>query len=154
MADECGVRCPSRRAVLAGTGAGVTALLAGCQTYGEPAGPAAGGPPPSAGGGGATPAAGQPRTLATVADIPVGGGKIFAAEGVVVTRPTEGSVKAFSATCTHQGCTVTEVRDGAIVCACHNSAFDIDDGSVKGGPARQPLPPAAVSVDGTDIRLG
>ncbi|MEH0843538.1 Rieske (2Fe-2S) protein [Micromonospora sp. CPCC 205711] len=137
--------CPRRRAVLGVAGA--TALLAGCQTYGEPAAPAA--PPPADGAAPDGPA----RPLATLADIPVGGGMILAAEGVVLTRPTEEDVRAFSATCTHQGCTVTTVRDGTIVCGCHNSAFDIADGSVRGGPARRPLPGVAVAVDGDSVRL-
>ncbi|WP_420118177.1 Rieske (2Fe-2S) protein, partial [Micromonospora sp.] len=91
--------------------------------------------------------------LAAVADIPVGGGKIFKAEGVVVTQPAAGTIKAFSATCTHQGCTVTSVKDGTIVCGCHNSVFGIADGAVRSGPAGSPLPPRAVTVDGDDIRL-
>ncbi|MEW2383613.1 Rieske (2Fe-2S) protein [Micromonospora sp. NPDC047707] len=151
----------SRRAVLAGTGAaGVTAVLAGCQTYGAASAPAPAAPaapvapaatgtagPPPVGGEGAAPA------LARLADIPVGGGRIFAERGVVLTQPTAGTVKAFSATCTHAGCTVSSVADGTIVCACHNSRFDIADGSVRGGPAGSPLPPAAVTVDGDAVRL-
>ena len=43
------------------------------------------------------------------ADIPVGGGKVFDALKVVVTQPTAGDYKAFSAICTHQGCTVSGV---------------------------------------------
>ena len=42
--------------------------------------------------------------------MPVGGGKIFAAEKVVVTQPTEGDFKAFSAVCTHQGCVVAKIE--------------------------------------------
>jgi Rieske Fe-S protein len=151
--------CAPRRALLAGAGGvGVAALLAGCQTYG--AAPAA---PPvvtapqggeSPGVAPAEPGGAGPAPLARLADIPVGGGQIFADEGVVVTRPTQDSVRAFSATCTHQGCTVTGVTGGRIVCACHNSAFDLTDGSVAGGPARQPLPAAQVTLDGDAIRLG
>ncbi|SCG34690.1 Rieske (2Fe-2S) protein [Micromonospora coxensis] len=144
---------PSRRTVLACAGAaGAGALLTGCQTYGEAAAPAPAAPPAPSGGA-AAPTDGAPAALATVADIPVGGGKVFAAEGVVVTQPEAGTIKAFSAKCTHAGCTVSEVRERAIVCRCHNSAFDIADGAVTGGPARQPLPAAGVTVDGDSIRL-
>ncbi|SCG54959.1 Rieske (2Fe-2S) protein [Micromonospora halophytica] len=150
---------PSRRAALACAGAaGAGVLLTGCQTYGEaaappaPAAPAAGGPP-TASGRAAAPAGGAAAALATVADIPIGGGRVFAAEGVVVTQPEAGTIKAFSAKCTHAGCTVSEVRERAIVCRCHNSAFDIADGAVKGGPARQPLPAAGVTVEGDSVRL-
>ena len=45
-------------------------------------------------------------------DIPVGGGRIFEAIKVVVTQPTEGDFKAFTAVCTHQACTVSSVKDG------------------------------------------
>ncbi|SCL13574.1 Ferredoxin subunit of nitrite reductase or a ring-hydroxylating dioxygenase [Micromonospora nigra] len=154
MNDDPAGCCRSRRAILAGTGAaGVTALLSGCQTYGEPAArpaaPAAAGP-----GDSATPTDDtQTPALTTVADIPVGGGRIFAGAAVVVTQPVAGTIRAFSARCTHQGCTVTSVTDGSIVCACHNSVFDIADGSVKSGPAASPLPVAAVDVEGDAIRL-
>jgi Rieske Fe-S protein len=36
---------------------------------------------------------------------------------------------------------------------CHGSKFDIEDGSVKGGPATKPLPPAKVSVKDGEIHL-
>ncbi|MFG1803537.1 Rieske (2Fe-2S) protein [Micromonospora carbonacea] len=175
--------CPSRRAVLCATGAlGVTTLLAGCQTYGQPvAAPVAADPPggdapasgdpvaePAGSGDPAdpdapgdapgeapddAPAGGQAAALAAVADLPVGGGRILADRGVVLTRPTQETVKAYSATCTHAGCTVTRVDGGTIVCGCHNSTFDIADGSVRGGPAGSPLPPVAVSVRDGQVLL-
>ncbi|PZF94748.1 Rieske (2Fe-2S) protein [Micromonospora deserti] len=161
MSDDPG-HGPSRRAVLTGTAAAGVSALAGCQTYGQaapaPAAPAPATPAPGAsapdptGDGTAAPAGGP--VLATVADVPVGGGRVLAAQGVVLTQPTAGTIKAFSAQCTHQGCTVTSVTEGTIVCACHNSVFDIADGSVRSGPATRALPATAVTVDGDAIRLG
>ncbi|MDG4829512.1 Rieske (2Fe-2S) protein [Solwaraspora sp. WMMD1047] len=152
--------CADRRTVLAAAGAvGVTAALAGCQVYGTPQ-PAA--PPPesvpqlepgapSAGAPSAGAAAGP--VLARLADLPVGGGKIFADQKVVLTQPEPGTVRAFSSVCTHQGCAVSEIADGTINCTCHGSSFSVGDGSVTGGPAGQPLPAVQITVDGEEIRL-
>ena len=78
---------------------------------------------------------------------------MFADKDVVVTQPTAGEYKAFSATCTHQGCKVKSVADGVIVCPCHGSKFAIADGSVASGPAKSPLPEKSVSVEGGSIVL-
>ncbi|WP_020140297.1 Rieske (2Fe-2S) protein, partial [Streptomyces sp. 351MFTsu5.1] len=91
--------------------------------------------------------------LAKTSDIPEGGGTIFKDKGVVVTQPTAGQFKAFSSKCTHQGCAVGSVADGVIVCPCHNSHFSVEDGSVKKGPATQPLPAAQITVSGDSITL-
>lgn len=93
------------------------------------------------------------KVLGKTSDIPEGGGKVFASERVVVTQPKAGEFKAFSATCTHQGCLVKKVADGTIDCPCHGSRFDVSDGSVKGGPAPRPLPPAKIEVSDGSIRL-
>jgi Rieske Fe-S protein len=175
MSIDIPARGPSRRTVLAGTSAvSLAALLTGCQTYGEPSAPTPAEPGGAATPGASTPGAAAPGgtpsggatagstgapaddrpALASTSDIPVGGGKIFEQQGVVVTQPQKGSIKAFSAKCTHQGCTVTSVSDGTINCACHASRFDIADGSVKSGPASRPLPAAGVTVSGEKIRLG
>jgi Rieske Fe-S protein len=90
---------------------------------------------------------------ATASDIEVGGGTIFADDQVVVTQPSEGTFKGFNSTCTHQGCQVASVSDGAIHCPCHGSSFSIEDGSVQGGPASSPLAAVAISVDGDAISL-
>lgn len=101
--------------------------------------------PGSGGAGGAV--------LAKTADIPEGGGLVFAARKVVVTQPRAGEFKAFSATCTHQGCAVKDVTDNVITCPCHNSTFDAATGSPTGGPATQPLPARQISVEGGAITL-
>lgn len=103
------------------------------------------------GAGGGAPAGGA--ALAATSDIAVGGGTIFADEKVVVTQPSEGEFKAFTSTCTHQGCQVASVSDGEIHCTCHGSAFSIADGSVLGGPAPAPLDEVAITVKGGEISL-
>jgi Rieske Fe-S protein len=88
---------------------------------------------------------------APTADIAVGGGVIYADKMVVVTQPTAGDFKAFSAVCTHKGCTVAKVADGLITCACHGSQFSIEDGSVTTGPASSPLPAVPMTVEGDKV---
>jgi len=134
-----------RTVVIGGCGLAGGALLPGCASYG-PTGPAA----PAA------PAAPAPAgtSLAAVADVPVGGGLVLAAQGIVLTQPAAGTIKGFSATCTHQGCTVAEVTGGTINCPCHGSKFAVADGSVTAGPAPSPLPEKAVTVQGGSVVLG
>ena len=137
----------TRRAVLAGgCGLACAGALTACAGYGEGR-PAAAAPAPAPAPGAA------PAVLAKTADIPVGGGKVFADRDVVVTQPAAGTFKAFSATCTHQGCKVAEVRGGTINCPCHGSRFAVADGSVAKGPAAKPLPPKQITVQGDAISL-
>ncbi|MFB7612344.1 Rieske (2Fe-2S) protein [Streptomyces gardneri] len=91
--------------------------------------------------------------LTRTSGIPVGGGTVFAKEKVVVTQPTAGEFKAFSAVCTHQGCLVNKVADGTIDCPCHGSKYRIADGSVAHGPATRPLPAEEIIVSGESITL-
>lgn len=91
--------------------------------------------------------------LAKTSDIPVGGGKVFADDKVVVTQPTKGDFKAFTAVCTHQGCTVKDVAGGTINCTCHGSKFKVADASVANGPARSPLGARQIKVTGNSITL-
>jgi Rieske Fe-S protein len=85
--------------------------------------------------------------------VPVGSGTILPDQQVVVTQPTEGEFRCFSAVCTHQGCIVSSVQLGGIRCECHGSAFSIEDGSVINPPATRPLPEVAITVKGDEIRL-
>jgi Rieske Fe-S protein len=92
--------------------------------------------------------------FAQTSEIEVGGGRIFPDEQIVITQPTQGEFRCFTAVCTHQGCIVSGVAGGNINCACHGSAFSIADGSVVTGPATQPLAEEAITVQGDAITLG
>ncbi len=86
--------------------------------------------------------------------VPVGGGVILRDAQLVVTQPEAGTFKAFSALCTHQGCPVSEIQDGVIVCNCHGSHFSIKDGSVLQGPATSPLTSEPISGSGDELHVG
>ncbi|WP_326734979.1 Rieske (2Fe-2S) protein [Streptomyces sp. NBC_01022] len=137
-----------RRTVVTAAGAvSVAAVLTACGGSQEAAGSGVVKQADDGGDGGGGP------VLAKTADIPEGGGKIFTEQGVVVTQPAAGEFKAFSSKCTHAGCAVSSVSDGAINCPCHGSKFDVATGAVKTGPATTPLPAAAITVEGDSIRL-
>ncbi len=141
----------SRHRVLVGAGLGLVAtVLAACTTYGKK--PEASNDTATAGGGTASGTdPGGARVLAQTSEVPVGSGVIV--DDVVITQPTAGDFKGFSATCTHAGCTVNKVADGTIQCPCHGSKFNLD-GSVANGPATKPLEPQIVAVEGDSIIKG
>jgi Rieske Fe-S protein len=162
MTDDVGAADPgatTRRTLLLGAGAvGATAVLTACGTDdgdgdATGAGDSDATAPPAPNDTGDTGGSGGTK-LAAASAIPVGGGAIFASQGVVVTQPSEGTFKGFSATCTHQGCPLADVTGGTINCSCHNSKFSIEDGSVKQGPASKALAEKTVTKDGDDILLG
>ena len=138
---------PSRRRVLVTGGVVVAAaaVTAACGSSGPADTSTAPGPTDSSGGGAGA-------SIPT-ADIPVGGGEILTDQKVVITQPTAGTFKGFTAVCTHQGCLVGSIADGMIVCPCHASTYSIIDGSVTGGPAPAPLAPVPITVSGDTITL-
>jgi Rieske Fe-S protein len=144
---------PTRRTVLAGVaGISATVALAAC---GDDSGTDTGtGSGSNNGGAGDTATSAASGALGSLADIPVGGGTFFEAQKVVVTQPTAGQVKAFSTTCTHQGCTINKIEGDLLRCPCHMSGFRIADGSVESGPAPKPLTSVSVKVENGQVVLG
>ena len=158
-----GRRAVLRAAGVGGAGVAGAAALAACGGSSTP---------PSTGGAASTPtsasstasglgsssgssgAAAPKGTPVKTADVPVGGGVINASALFVVTQPSAGQFKAFSATCTHQGCTVTRVENGFIDCPCHQSQFDITTGTpTSASQARSPLPAKTATVSGDSVYI-
>ena len=161
--SHCG---SSRRSVLRAAGVGgaaaaigLTAAACGSSSSGSSTGSsnnnaAAGGGSSAAASASSGSGSGGSSLLATTSDVPVDGGKIVNADGgIVITQPTAGTYKAFTAVCTHQGCTVGSVSDNQITCPCHGSVFSAKDGSVISGPAQAPLAAKSIKVSGTQIFL-
>jgi cytochrome b6-f complex iron-sulfur subunit len=121
---------PSRRQMLCGLAVAVAApgVLAACSSPGEYQGSAASSTTTTgATGGGSIP----------LAQVPVGGGVIVTAaeRPILVVQPTAGTVKAFDASCPHQGTTVDPPQAGVITCPNHFSQFDAATGAQRKGPA-------------------
>ncbi len=140
--NERAGRLVGRRPVLgAGLGLATTAAVAAC---------GGGGGGEAQGGGssdttGASSGAGQ--TIVQLADVPVGGAisaKAPDGKAIIVVQPTAGEAVAFSARCTHMGCTVAPAGK-ELDCPCHGSVYDLTGKNVA-GPAPRPLSPFAVSV--------
>jgi Rieske Fe-S protein len=153
----------TRRGMLAGVGlVGLAGAISACGAGGSSSSLSAatlnGGGATSAAAGGGTPASSATSgaaddALTSTSEILVGSGKIFPLPKVVVTQPTAGEYKAFSAVCTHMGCIVNQISNGTIDCPCHGSQYSISTGAVVAGPAPRPLPAMHIKIAGDSIFL-
>jgi cytochrome b6-f complex iron-sulfur subunit len=144
-----------RRGLLKAACATCAALgVASCGGGSSPSTANGGGPASTQASGAASPsAAGTSGVIVKLAAIPVGGsvsGRGPNGEKLLLAQPTAGTVVAFSAICTHQGCTV-EPDGKKLACPCHGSVYDAFTGKNISGPAPSPLHPFAVKVSGTDV---
>jgi Rieske Fe-S protein len=147
-----------------GVGAAGASVLAACGgSGGDQSGGGGSGGGGSAGGsagssaeasGGATEtAASGGGGIASVSEVEPGSAAKFEDSGnpAILVHLEDGDFVAYSAVCTHQGCTVA-YKDGQLACPCHGSIFDPADGAaVVNGPAQQPLPEIPVEVRGGEV---
>lgn len=145
----------SRRNVLTvgAVGIGTVALAACSQVKSAGDAPAAGAGGTGTGGTSPSGASGAAAPLAKLSDIKVG--EAVSATGpsgakLIIARPTESTVAAFSAICTHQGCTVVPAGK-ELDCPCHGSVYNATTGAVLQGPAMRSLPPVSVTLSGDEI---
>ncbi|MGK5532753.1 Rieske (2Fe-2S) protein [Streptomyces sp. URMC 129] len=91
--------------------------------------------------------------IAALVDVPVGEAvavKTPNGADALLFRSDETTVTAFSAICTHAGCTVQPDGD-QLHCPCHDSFFDAATGERLEGPADAPLPPIRVKIEGDRV---
>jgi Rieske Fe-S protein len=119
-------------------GGAVLPVMQGCGSESGPAGPAGGGLATltaTESGGKIVLAIGADSPLATVGSV----AQIqYQAGTLLVARTGPGTFTALTATCTHQGCTISGYGNGVYTCPCHGSQFGTD-GQVARGPASTPL---------------
>ncbi len=158
----------TRRALLAGFAgsalaiAGISALVKGA--YSAPRSLAAGSGSRS---GGASVTGTETGTASKTASLPPGAVKLGPASRLpsgqaatysdpsdgspdILIRNANGGLKAFSAVCTHAGCTVG-YEGGVIVCPCHGGEFNAETGEVIAGPPPTGLAPRRVLEKGRQI---
>jgi thiosulfate dehydrogenase (quinone) large subunit len=139
--------------------AGVSALVKGSYTGPRALAAGSGGKKPGAasgggGSGGGTASSGGPSRIPRGAvrlgpsnRLPRGQAAIYTdpSEGSpdLLIRESDGSLKAFSAVCTHAGCTVG-YENGTIVCPCHGGEYSAETGEVIAGPPPAGLAPKRV----------
>lgn len=93
----------------------------------------------------------EPKLVCGVADLAVGGSKLFAYPTehypCILVRLSEHEFAAYSQSCTHLMCPVHyQAATRRIVCPCHEGYFSADDGRVLAGPPPRPLPRYPVEV--------
>jgi len=112
----------------------------------------AGGQGSAASGGGRVPA--NAVKLAPGSRLPKGQAATYSDPSTgspdILIRGSDGSLKAFSAVCTHAGCTVG-YENGTIVCPCHGGEYNAETGEVIAGPPPAPLEPKRVVEAGGQI---
>lgn len=165
----------SRRTVLTASAAGLgTLAVAACSSSAksssaaDPTGQAGAGSS-AAGSSSAVPASGSAAAASTTATRSTAASALVALDSIkvgeaaavklpdgkpgIVARLTATTAVAFSAKCTHQGCTV-KPAGAELDCPCHGSKFNALTGAVLHGPASEPLPPVDVHVVGGNVVAG
>jgi len=104
-----------------------------------------------------TSAAGKGTKIVKLTSLKVGAARNFVASNgapAILFRTKKG-VFAYSAICTHQGCTVSySTSSKTLKCPCHGAEFDPNkSGQVVNGPAETPLGKVKVAVKGAWVIL-
>ena len=94
--------------------------------------------------------AASPKKIVKASKFPVGSSQKFVASNGAPAYlfRTKSGVFAYSAICTHQGCTVDYLKAGKkLVCPCHGGSFDpFKSGNPVSGPPQRPLDKISVSI--------
>ena len=153
LAAALGVGAASASVAACGGGSGNSGGSGGGSGNGAGVGQST--PAASADGSGEAAAGTGGSAIAQESDVAPGGAVKFKDGGkdAVLVHLDGGEFVAYSAVCTHAGCTVA-YKDGQLACPCHGSLFDAANGAeVISGPAQTPLPEIPIEVrDGQVVR--
>jgi Rieske Fe-S protein len=97
-----------------------------------------------------------PKEICDISELPVGGVVQFQyprpVNQAMLLRVSESKLLAYSQRCTHLSCAVYwEKKRGRLECPCHQGVFNLENGSVLGGPPTRPLPQIKLERRGTKI---
>jgi len=154
LAAALGVGAATASVAACGGGTGASS---GGSGNGSGDGAAVGQNTPAASAGGSEEAAAGTggQAIAAESDVATGGAVKFKDRGrdAVLVHLDGGEFVAYSAVCTHAGCTVA-YKNAQLACPCHGSIFDPANGAeVVSGPAQTPLPEIPIRVqDGQILR--
>lgn len=98
----------------------------------------------------------DPRAIAAVDEVPIGGAKTFRyPEGStprLLIRTGQQSFVAYDQQCTHLMCPVVPaVEESKLHCPCHNGWFDLATGQPLAGPPRRALPRIRLEIRGGTV---
>ncbi|HEU5271900.1 MAG TPA: Rieske (2Fe-2S) protein [Jatrophihabitans sp.] len=96
--------------------------------------------------------------IGSTGDVPVGQARQFtdpaSGQPAWMVHPAGSTFVAFSAVCTHAGCSVQyDSANVQFICPCHGGVYDARTGKVLQGPPPAPLPAIGVSVVSGQLRV-
>jgi 3-phenylpropionate/trans-cinnamate dioxygenase ferredoxin component len=94
--------------------------------------------------------------VSRVDDLGEGDVKAFDVRGIkVAIANVGGAFYAFDDTCTHMACSLAggDLEETTVICPCHGSEFDITNGAVLQGPAREPVETYEARVEGGRLEV-
>ena len=102
------------------------------------------------------PAGTKPQLVTRIADLPVGGSKLFRYptedHPCILIRLAENEFAAYSQSCTHLQCPVNyQHAKKQFHCPCHEGFFSAEDGRVLAGPPPRALPRYPVEIRSSEM---
>jgi nitrite reductase/ring-hydroxylating ferredoxin subunit len=89
-------------------------------------------------------------------DLKEGEMRVFDVRGnKIAVANVAGTYYAFDDTCTHLQCSLAEgdLEETTVICPCHSSEFDVTNGAVLQGPAREPVEIYETQVEGGNLEI-
>lgn len=96
------------------------------------------------------------EVVARADDLKEGDTRAFDVRGTkIAVANVAGTFYAFGDTCTHMQCSLAggDLEETTVICPCHGSEFDVTNGEVLRGPAREPVGAYEVRAEGGNLEV-